>query len=248
MKKIAMVNHKGGTGKTTSALNVGAGLSLKGKKVLLVDIDSQANLSQGLGIHQPDESINDALVRKTDLPIVKLSENLSLVPSTLALQGAELNLVNQIGREMILKELLEEVEQNYDYCIIDCPPNLGILTLNGLVASDYVFVPLEAEYYAFNGLDNIIEMISKVKKHYNENLQVGGVFITQCNNQRKITERIVSDVQEIYGDKALKTRLRVDVSAVEASMKGVSVFEYAPESNITQDYKSLIEEIISQTK
>ena len=185
MKTIAILNHKGGTGKTTSTSNIGAGLARLNKKTLLIDIDPQANLTEGLGFRDTDVSIYNAIrddKYKTPLPIIELSEYLHLIPSSLDLLGAELELVSRSKRESILEKLLEGVKANYDYIIIDCPPAMGLLTLNALVPSHTVLVPLEAEFYAYKGIDRLISIIENVQFNFNPELHIGGVFITKCNS------------------------------------------------------------------
>jgi chromosome partitioning protein len=246
MKIIAIMNHKGGTGKTTSTLNIGAGLARLNKKTLLIDIDPQANLTEGLGIRETNESIYNSIKDGRPLPIIKISENLDIVPSSLDLLGAELELVNRMGRETILKKLLKGVSEKYDYVLIDCAPALGMLTINALVSADNVVIPLEAEYFAYRGIDRILSIISDVRTHFNENLVIGGVFITKMNPNRVITEQITESIKKNFNDKLLKTSIRVNVAIVEAQLKGKDVFQYAPTSNGAIDYGNLVNEIIEK--
>lgn len=247
MKTIAILNHKGGTGKTTSTSNIGAGLARLKKKTLLIDIDPQANLTEGLGIRDTDVSIYNAIRDdryKTPLPIIELSEYLHLVPSSLDLLGAELELVSRSKRESILEKLLEDVKWNYDYVIIDCPPAMGLLTLNALVPSDSVLVPLEAEFYAYKGIDRLISIIENVQFNFNPHLYIGGVFITKCNSQRVLTENIKTSVKKHFGDKLFDTSIRVNVALAEAPVTGQDIFNYAPNSNGAIDYSNLVDEIL----
>lgn len=246
MKVIAILNHKGGTGKTTSALNIGAGLARLKKKTLLIDIDPQTNLTEGLGIKDVNISIYNSFKNDKELPIHKISDYLDLVPSSLDLVGAELDLVNRLARETVLKNLLKPIKDNYDYVIIDCPPALGMLTINALVPADTVLIPLEAEYYAYRGIDRIVSIIADVRKHYNENLTIGGVFITKCNPKRLLTENITESVKKHFGDKLLNSKIRVNVSLAEAPIQGKDIFEYAPTSNGAADYMELVNEIITK--
>ena len=156
MKTISIMNHKGGTGKTTSSINIGAGLAKKGLKVLLLDIDSQANLTEGFGIVDPEESVYDSIRENKKLPILNIKENLDLIPSSIDLLGAEMEIVSKIGREQILNKLLKTVRPNYDYVIIDCPPSVGLLTVNAMVASDTILLPLQGEYFAYKGVDRLL--------------------------------------------------------------------------------------------
>ena len=158
---IAISNHKGGVGKTTSTVNIGAGLAMAGKKVLLIDMDPQANLTQSYGITKSDVSVYEVLTGEAKPMMVNIFENLDVLPSTLDLSGAEMELSNEAGREYILREAIAEVSQNYDYILIDCPPSLGLLTINALTAADEVFIPLQAHYLAIKGLTKIVEVIGK---------------------------------------------------------------------------------------
>ncbi|RYX87262.1 ParA family protein [bacterium] len=237
MKTIAILNHKGGTGKTTSALNIGAGLARLKKKTLLIDLDPQTNLTEGLGVRDPKVSVYNSLRDGIDLPIQVISEYLDLVPSSLDLVGAELELVSQMARESILKKLLNKVKEQYDYIIIDCPPALGMLTINALVPSDTVLIPLEAEFYSYRGIDRMVNIISEV---------IGGVFITKCNPKRLLTEHITESVKKHFGNKLLDTKIRVNVALAEAPVHGQDIFTYAPNSNGAADYENLVKEILTK--
>jgi chromosome partitioning protein len=246
MKTIAILNHKGGTGKTTSALNIGAGLARLKKKILLIDLDPQTNLTEGLGVRDVKVSVYNSLRDGIDLPIQSINDYLDLVPSSLDLVGAELELVSQMARESILKKLLKKVKEQYDYIIIDCPPALGMLTINALVPSDTVLIPLEAEFYSYRGIDRMVNIISEVRTHYNENLTIGGVFITKCNPKRLLTEHITESVKKHFGDKLLDTKIRVNVALAEAPVHGQDIFAYAPNSNGATDYENLVKEIVTK--
>ena len=246
MKTIAILNHKGGTGKTTSALNIGAGLARLKKKTLLIDLDPQTNLTEGLGVRDAKVSVYNSLRDGVDLPIQPISKYLDLVPSSLDLVGAELELVSQMARESILKKLLKKVKEQYDYIIIDCPPALGMLTINALVPSDTVLIPLEAEFYSYRGIDRMVNIISEVRTHYNENLTIGGVFITKCNPKRLLTEHITESVKKHFGDKLLNTKIRINVALAEAPVHGQDIFAYAPNSNGAADYENLVKEIVTK--
>ncbi len=246
MKTIAILNHKGGTGKTTSALNIGAGLARLKKKILLIDLDPQTNLTEGLGVRDAKVSVYNSLRDGVDLPIQPISEYLDLVPSSLDLVGAELELVSQMARESILKKLLKKIKEQYDYIIIDCPPALGMLTINALVPSDTVLIPLEAEFYSYRGIDRMVNIISEVRTHYNESLTIGGVFITKCNPKRLLTEHITESVKKHFGNKLLDTRIRINVALAEAPVHGQDIFAYAPNSNGAADYESLVQEILNK--
>lgn len=246
MQTISIMNHKGGTGKTTSSINIGAGLAKKGFKVLLLDIDSQANLTEGLGIVDPEISVYDSIRENKNLPILNISENLDLVPSSIDLLGAEMEIVSKIGREQIINKLLKPVRENYDYIIIDCPPSVGLLTVNAMVASDTILLPLQGEYFAYKGVDRLLGIVQEVRDNLNEKLEIGGVFITQINPNRILTKTIVEKLTEDLKDKVFETKIRINVALAEAQLQGQSIFDYAPDSNGAKDYELLVEEIITK--
>lgn len=243
-KIICMSNHKGGVGKTTSTLNIGATLARLKLKVLLIDLDPQANLSASLGIRNPDTgTIYEALTSKRKLSPINILENLDLVPSTSDLSGAELELSSEAGREFILKELLEPVAHKYDYLIIDCPPSLGLLTLNCLVAADYVIIPVEAEYLALEGLATLSEVIKKVQKRLNKNLKLSSVFITKYDSRKILCREVFAKTKQYFADKVLKTAIRSNVALAEAPSKGLDIFRYDSKSNGAKDYLALGKEL-----
>jgi chromosome partitioning protein len=246
MKTISIMNHKGGTGKTTSSINIGAGLAKKGLKVLLLDIDSQANLTEGLGKADPELSIYDSIRENKKLPILNVSENLDLVPSSIDLLGAEMEIVSKIGREQILHKLLKPIRSDYDYIIIDCPPSVGLLTVNAMVASDTILLPLQGEYFAYKGVDRLLGIVNEVRDNINDKLEIGGVFITQINPNRILTKTIVEKLTEDLQDKVFDTKIRINVALAEAQLQGQTIFDYAPESNGAKDYKMLVDEILNR--
>lgn len=246
MKTISIMNHKGGTGKTTSSINIGAGLAKKGFKVLLLDIDSQANLTEGLGKGDPELSVYDSIRENKKLPILNVSENLDLVPSSIDLLGAEMEIASKIGREQILHKLLKPIRSEYDYIIIDCPPSVGLLTVNAMVASDTILLPLQGEYFAYKGVDRLLGIVKEVRDNLNDKLEIGGVFITQINPNRILTKTIVEKLTEDLQDKVFDTKIRINVALAEAQLQGQTIFDYAPESNGAKDYEMLVEEILNR--
>lgn len=246
MKTISIMNHKGGTGKTTSSINIGAGLAKKGFKVLLLDIDSQANLTEGLGKGDPELSVYDSIRENKKLPILNVSENLDLVPSSIDLLGAEMEIVSKIGREQILHKLLKPIRSEYDYIIIDCPPSVGLLTVNAMVASDTILLPLQGEYFAYKGVDRLLGIVKEVRDNLNDKLEIGGVFITQINPNRILAKTIVEKLTEDLQDKVFDTKIRINVALAEAQLQGQSIFDYAPDSNGAKDYELLVDEILSK--
>lgn len=243
-KIITISNHKGGVGKTTSAINIGAGLNSFGKTVLLIDLDPQANLSQSLGLTDSEYTIYGALKGEYALKPVEIVKGLDAIPSTLDLSGAEIELSNEAGREYILRELLEPLRNKYDYILIDSPPSLGLLTINALSASDEVYIPLQAQYLATQGLSKLTEVIEKVKKRLNKKLKIGGVFITQYDSRKVLNRNVVESIEENFTGKVFKTRIRDNVALAEAPTMGLDILRYQPKSNGAEDYKALSREIV----
>jgi chromosome partitioning protein len=248
MTTICIVNHKGGVGKTTSVVNIGAGLALTGKKVLLVDIDPQANLSESFGLVRLRPSIYDSLVSDIPLPVHSIKPKLDVVPASLELAMADLEIAGEMSRESLLKDLLEPLKAQYDFILIDCPPSLGVLTLNALVAANDVFIPLEAEFLAYRGIDSIVGVIDKVKRKLNKTLKISGVFMTKYNKQRILTKNIREEVSKYFGDVVFDTTIRVSVALAESPAHAKDVFDYAPDSHGAEDYKDLVIEILKRYK
>ncbi|NME71486.1 ParA family protein [Flammeovirga aprica] len=246
---ISISNHKGGVGKTTSVVNLGAGLHQLGKKVLMIDMDPQANLSQSLGVFEPENSVYKLLRGASDIndAIMELELDLHMIPSELDLSGAELELSMEAGREFILKGQINKVIEDYDYILIDCPPSLGLLTINAFTTSNQVFFPLQAQFLATQGLTKLLEVIEKVQQRLNADLEIGGVFITQYD-QRKILNRNVKDaITKHFGDKLFKTVIRENVALAEAPSRQTNIFRYNPKSNGAKDYWDLAQEVLERT-
>lgn len=245
---IAIANHKGGVGKTTSTQNIGVALSKKGKKVLLVDLDPQGNLSDAFGHDEVETSIYDALTDKASLPVLTLNKNLSLVPSSLDLSVAEIELSSKTGREYILKDLLDEVADSYDYILIDCPPSLGLLTINALTACKEVYIPLDAQYFSMKGLDKLVYIINQIRKRLNQTVDITGVFLTQFDSRVVINKNVAEMVENSFPNKVFKTKIRRNIALVEAPVENQDIFSYAPKSNGAADYLALTKEIIKVHK
>ena len=242
-KVISLSNHKGGVGKTTSTINIGAGLNRLKKKVLLIDLDPQANLSQSLGIEEPERTIYGALKGEYKLEPMEIIPGLDLIPSTLDLSGAEIELSGEAGREYILKELIDPLRGSYDYILIDSPPSLGLLTINAFTASDEVYIPLQAQYLALQGLTKLMEVIAKIKSRLNKDLKVGGVFVTQYDNRKVLNRNVVETIKSHYKDQVFKTAIRDNIALAEAPTQGLDIFRYNPKSYGAEDYLSLCKEI-----
>lgn len=242
-KVISLSNHKGGVGKTTSTINIGAGLNKLKKKVLLIDLDPQANLSQSLGVFEPERTIYGALKGEYELEPLEIIPGLDLIPSTLDLSGAEVELSGEAGREYILKELIDPMRTSYDYILIDSPPSLGLLTINAFTASDEVYIPLQAQYLALQGLTKLIEVIDKIKRRLNKELKLGGVFITQFDGRKVLNRDVVETIKSHYKEKLFKTAIRDNIALAEAPTQGLDIFRYNPKSYGAEDYLSLCKEI-----
>jgi len=245
---VSFLNHKGGVGKTTSAINLGAGMVELGKKVLLVDLDPQANLTLALGIGRQRYSIYEALRGEAELSPVQCKENLDVITSTLDLSSAEMELINEAGREYILRELFEPLQEEYDYIIIDCPPSLGLLSLNALTSSQYVIIPLQTEFLALQGLAKIKQVIDKVRFRLNKKLKIGGVVATMYDHRRILNREVVETIEKYFGDLVFKTKIRENVSLAEAPAQSQDIFTYSKRSNGAEDYLALAAEFIARVE
>jgi len=243
---VSLLNHKGGVGKTTSAINIGAALVKLGKQVLLVDLDPQANLTISLGIPRQKITIYENIRGEAEITPYTVKEGLDVVTSNLNLSGAEMELINEAGREFILRELFDPLSHDYDYIIIDCPPSLGLLTLNALTASDYVMIPMQTEFLALQGIAKIDQVIRKIRARLNKKLQIGGVIATMYDNRKVLNRDIVGTIEKFFKDKVFDTKIRNNVALAEAPSEGKDIFEYSKSSNGAQDYLTLAQEIITR--
>ncbi len=247
-KVISISNHKGGVGKTTSSINIGAGLVKLKKKVLLIDLDPQANLSQSLGVLEPELNIYGALRGDYELQPIEIIKGLYLIPSTLDLSGAEVEMSGEPGREYILKELIDPIKDNYDFIIIDSPPSLGLLTINSFTASDEILIPLQAQYLALQGLTKLLEVVDKIKKRLNKGLKIGGVFITQYDKRKVLNRDVASTIDLHFKNTVFKTKIRDNIALAEAPAQGLDIFRYNPKSYGAEDYLTLSKEILKLSK
>ena len=245
---ISLMNHKGGVGKTTSAINIGAGLLELGQKVLLVDLDPQANLTLSLGIPRQPITIYESIRGESPLVPFTVRPGLDVVISTLDLSGAEMELINEAGREFILRELFEMIRNDYDFVIIDCPPSLGLLTLNALTSSDTVLIPLQTEFLAMQGLAKIQQVINKVKLRLNKKLRIGGVIATMYDHRKVLNRDVVETIKKYFGDAVFETMIRDNVALAEAPAQRQDIFSHSPKSPGAEDYLALCKEILERSR
>ena len=248
-KIVSIANQKGGVGKTTTSINLSTILAKKGKKVLMIDADPQGNASSGVGVDRDEielstydilinESTFEDVVKKTNV------KNLDLCPSNINLAGAEVELVSVISREHRLKEKLEAVKENYDFIIIDCPPSLGLITLNAFTASDSVLIPVQCEYYALEGLGQLLNTISLVKKHLNKDIEIEGALLTMYDIRTNLSNQVVKEVKKYFNDKVYKNVIPRNVKLSEAPSYGMPISMYDPRSKGAKSYEKFVKEFL----
>ncbi|WP_047980121.1 ParA family protein [Ornithinibacillus contaminans] len=249
-KIMSIANQKGGVGKTTSSVNLSACLAHLGNKVLLVDIDPQGNATSGVGINKADMSkciynvlVEDVPAREVCVPTSV--ENLDIIPATIQLAGAEIELVPTISREIRLKKALEEVRDHYDYIIIDCPPSLGLLTLNALTSSDTVLIPVQCEYYALEGLSQLLNTIRLVQKHLNKELMIEGVLLTMLDARTNLGLQVIEEVKKYFQDKVYQSIIPRNIRLGEAPSHGQPIITYDPKSKGAEVYLELAKEVMA---
>ena len=240
---ISIVNHKGGVGKTTSVSSLGVALARMGKRVLLVDLDAQGNLTDTLTKTPGDRSIYDSLRTLETLPVVNIREGLDLCPSSIDLVSMDLELADKREREFRLSQLLQGLD--YEYILLDCPPSLGLLTINALTASSKVIIPLTPEALPAKGLGTLLNIIERTKETLNPELSLGGILITRYN-RRKINRLVEETLRETFGDSVFKTKIRENVDISESPLQGMDIYSYSPNSIGAKDYESLALEVVSK--
>ena len=244
-KTVAIANHKGGVGKTATAAALGAILASKGYKVLLVDLDAQANLTASLLRNEPKASIYGSLLGKEPMPVERVKDNLCIAPSSLDLAAIELEIASAMSREYILKDLLEPVASDYDFILLDCAPSLGLLTINAFVAADEVLIPLSAEPLPYKGLGKILNFIELTKRRLNPSLSINGIVITRWERSN-ITSKIEEGIRAQFADKVYSSKIRKNIAIAEATLTGEDIVTYAPNSNGAEDYRTLAEEFVAR--
>jgi chromosome partitioning protein len=254
MSVISIAIQKGGSGKTTTAVNLAAALQQSGKKVLLIDADPQANLSQSLGInHEPEKNLFTALKKEISGESGNLAEviiitdsGLPLVPSSIELAGAELELVSVYGREQMLTWLLEPLKAEYDYIFIDCPPAIGMLTVNALTASDYVLMPLQAEFLPLKGLRSFMVHYKAIKNKLNKKIEILGFILTRYDERKTMNRQVLQALEDEFGEQVFHTHIRSNIQLAKAQEAGTDVFHFDKRSHGAEDYTALADEFLKR--
>lgn len=252
-KVIAIINQKGGVGKSTTAVNLSAALGELKEKVLLIDFDPQGNSTSGYGINKEtlEKDVYDVLLGEdnlVDLIQETVEENVYLVPSTIQLAGAEIELVTTENRERLLKNIIEKVKDSFDYVFIDCPPSLGMLTINALVAADSLLIPIQCEYYALEGVTKLLESMRMVQQSYNQNLEIFGVLMTMFDSRTTLSNQVVEEVRRYFGSQVFKTVIPRAVKISEAPSHGLPITMYAKLNKGALAYSKLAKEVVRRAK
>lgn len=247
---IALANQKGGVGKTTTTVNLGADLATLGNRVLIVDVDAQGNATSGVGISKADiqKDIYDVLINEAPMQDVIMHtqhQDLDIVPATIQLSGAEIELTPQMAREIRLKQSLETVQEQYDYVLIDCPPSLGLITINAFTASNSILIPVQSEYYALEGLSQLLNTVALVRKHFNTDLKIEGVLLTMYDARTNLGAQVNQEVRDYFKDSVYETIIPRNVRLSEAPSYGLPISDYDPKSKGAECYLNLAKEVLA---
>lgn len=255
-KVIGILNQKGGTSKTTTTISAGAGLQRKGNKVLLVDCDPQGSLTMGFG-YEPDElqvTLSDLMLQKINDDSVIIpreqyilkNEGLDIIPADIKLSGVENSMVNILSREFILRDILDELRNDYGYILLDCPPSLGMITVNALAAADSVIIPVQAQYLSLKGMELLLKTISRVKRQINKGLIIEGILLTMYNQRTNLSKEVKAAIEENYGQyiRIFNSVINYSIRAAETPAHGMSIFKYDPNGPIAESYAKMVEEMI----
>ncbi|WP_089135647.1 ParA family protein [Ligilactobacillus murinus] len=247
---IALANQKGGVGKTTTSVNLAASLADLGQKVLLIDMDAQGNATSGIGIDkgQIKQDIYDVLVNEVELEDVILRtkrDKLDVVPATIRLSGAEIELASQFAREKRLADALVLIRDEYDFILLDCPPSLGLLTINAFTTCDSILIPVQSEYYALEGLNQLVNTIKLVQKHFNPTLKIEGVLMTMLDSRTNLGNQVVAEVKNFFGDTVYQTVIPRNIKLSEAPSYGMAIVDYDPRSKGALAYEALAKEVLA---
>jgi len=241
---ISVSNHKGGVGKTTSVVNIGAGLAYHGRKVLLIDLDPQANLTISFGLSESENHIYDAHTNGNGLKPVSVRKNIDMIPASSNLAIAEMELKSEDNKENSIAQLIEPLKNSYDYIIIDCPPSLGLLTLNAFAASTEVIIPIQPHFLAVKGLAKIIEVVNNIKVNVNRDIEISGVFVTMFDKRKILHKDVLDTIIMYFDDRVFNTKVRTNIALAEAPAVGQDIFAYDSNSNGAFDYGRIVLEVM----
>ena len=250
-KIISITNQKGGVGKTTTAINLAAAIAEANQKVLVVDFDPQANATSGFGVEltEDDKTVMDVITKKTEIEFAIVKDvlpNLDILPGDVMLSSLESELLSESGREQKLKEAIQKVDNDYDYVLIDCPPSVGMLTINALVASMTAIIPVQCEYFSLEGLTQVLDVIDLVKQKMNPNLKIEGVLFTMYDGRTKLAQDVVKNVKEVLNEKIFDTLIPRNMRLAEAPSNGMTILNYDSDSAGAESYRKLAAELLSQ--
>lgn len=257
LKTIALVNQKGGVGKTASTASLGVGLALQGKRVLLIDFDPQASLTDSMGFKKPDDlyptvsDMMDKAINETPTAqgegILHHAEGVDLLPANIELSGMEVTLVNTMSRETVLRSYISDIRQGYDYILIDCPPTLGMLTINAMTASDSLIIPCQSQYLSAKGMEQLLKSVNRVKRQLNPNLKIDGILLTMVDNRTNFSREMGTLLRDTYGPnlRVFKTEIPFSVRASEMSAEGRSIFKHDPNGKVAVAYRELTKEVLA---